>query len=307
MHDRGGPVELQAYCIMRDRERRSSAERPDPRLRPRATMISSVIDLDADIAALRGDDDDAIWRALNAMRTYADSIWKNSIWREGGIPLLVALLKRGSLAQKLSALGLLATIADSACHEIKVAIREAGCITAAVDLLSTVDATHDATELLYRLSTLENAKDAIREAGGIPPIVRFFVSGGGGSSQMIHIPHRFTSPASRPMLLLKVLLHNNDNNEVAIALARGRDEMLVHLAWRSRVVFDGLSWFKPPDPHRFNRFDSADALSWNPSAGAQRKAKLVIAALVCKRNWQLKRLDFPAIPHVLNTAIASFY
>ena len=67
------------------------------------------------------------------------------------------------------------------------------------------------------------------------------------------------------------------------------DLALVELAWRGQVVV------------RFSgRIASAAA------AGAQRKAKLAVVALVCKGNWHLKRLDFPAVPHVLNAAIASY-
>ena len=208
------------------------------------------------------------WLALDAIR------------KAGVIPPLVALLKRGSSEQKLNTLVLLGTLAtgNDGRQAAIPAIRAADGIPLLVPFLSGgATAKRTAAKLLCPLAVGDaESKVAIREAGAIPPLLRFAKSGIAGSDH-----------ASETLLNL---ISNNDDNAVAIALARGAgDEALVELAWRGQVVV------------RFSgRIASAAA------AGAQRKAKLAVVALVCKRNWHFRRLDFPAVPHVLNAAIASY-
>lgn len=227
------------------------------------------------VAALRRRDDYAhkFVAALQDLIMEAEGHHNLEAIREAGgiIPPLVALLKRGSPEQKLSTLALLVTLAYPDDLN-RTAIREAGGIPLLLPFLRSSSATakRTAADLLITLALgdAEN-KVAIRKAGGIPPLLRFLESGIAGSDLA--------------GLALRNLMCNNDGPWPGIALARGAgDEALVELAWRGRVV------------------------GWTASAGAQRKAKLAVVALVCKRNWHFKRLDFPAVPHVLNAAIASY-
>ena len=191
----------------------------------------------------------------------------------GIIPPLVALLKSGSSEQKMNTLALLVTLTTGN-DGSQAAIRAAGGIPLLLPFLRSSSATakRTAADLLCPLSFGDaESKVAIREAGAIPPLLRFAES-----------PISGTGAAFRTLLNL---MTNDDDNAVAIALASG-DEALVKLAWHGVVV--------------------VAFCSMNASAGAQRKAKLVVFMLVCKRNWHLKRLDFPAVPHVLNAAIASY-
>ena len=190
----------------------------------------------------------------------------------GIIPPLVALLKSGSSEQKMNTLALLVTLTTRN-NGGQAAIRAADGIPLLVPFLSgSATAKRYAAKLLCprAVGDAEN-KVAIRKAGGIPPLLRFAQSGIAGSEV-----------ASAALLNL---MSNNDDNAVAIALASG-DVALVWLAWHGICV--------------------VTFCSTNASAGAQRKAKLAVVALVCKRNWHFKGLDFPAVPHVLNAAIASY-
>ena len=228
------------------------------------------------VAALRRGDEDAHlyvnWLHDLTMdeeeQDYLDAV------REAGvIPPLVALLKRGSPEQKINTLALLETIARS--HLNQAVIREAGGIPLLVPFFRSSSATakRTAADLLITLALGDaESKVAFRKAGGIPPLLHFWKSSIEGWDLA--------------GMALETLAHDNDDNEVAIALARGCDAVLVGLAWRGDL-----------DPGR---------VIWDASAGAQRKAKLAVVALVCKCNWHFKRLDFPAVPHVLNAAIASY-
>ena len=163
----------------------------------------------------------------------------------------------------------------------KDGIREAGFIAPLVALLERGGQVGNrVVEALHTLAynNVEN-KVAIRRAGGIPPLLRFVL-------RRRERCYESRLAAVNAAAALRELSCNNENNAVVIALARGNDKFLVHLAWRGRVTIKQCGW--------------------TASAGAQRKAKLVVFMLVCKRNWHFKRLDFPAVPHVLNAAIAAY-
>ena len=127
--------------------------------------------------------------------------------------------------------------------------------------------TCDALQVLLRLARDDaESKVAIREAGGIPPLLKLVKSGSSRSKR---------EGAARA---LRALASDNDDNAVAIALARGSVEAFVQLARRGRV--DGRAY----------------VLVDNAGAAAKRKAALVVAALL---------RDFP-VPREMKAAIASY-
>ena len=230
-------------------------------------MVDSVA---AAVVALQGDDDHAKNQGLHFL-------WSNSlggyggfsasdlveIRERGGIPPLLALLETTSDAFHV----LLRLLRDDA--ESKVPIREAGGIPMLIELLHVAhdpSKQWDAAQLLGTLSFDDTeSKVAIRQAGGIPPLLKL-VNRGTGSAP---------STAARA---LRTLASDNDDNAVAIALARGRVEAFVELARRGRVSVRGLGVVD------------------NAGAAAKRKAALVVSALL---------RDFP-VPRDMKAAIASY-
>ena len=168
---------------------------------------------------------------------------------------------------------------------MKVAIREAGAIPLLVELLESwrsADARRYAAGALANIAH-ENAENkiAIREAGAIPPLLALVEFGG---------------TYSRPMSedALRMLAHNNEDNAIATALARGRVEAIVELARRGSVTIRT----KPGGAR--NPFKIVDlAVVRDAGAGAKRKAALVVAALF--RDC----VEFP-VPYDIKTAIASY-
>ena len=159
---------------------------------------------------------------------------------------------------------------------MKVAIREAGAIPLLVELLESwrsADARRYAAGALANIAH-ENAENkiAIREAGAIPPLLALVEFGGA---------------YSRPMSVdaLRMLAHNNEDNAVATALARGRVEAIVELARRGSVTIRTKL--------------VSNIVVQNAGAGAKRKAALVVAALF--RDC----VEFP-VPYDIKTAIASY-
>ena len=177
---------------------------------------------------------------------------------------------------------------------------------------------HDAAEALCRLSEAgREHKVAIQEAGGIPLLVALLSNAHAGpgtqSKAMLALfyivmcPHRtdnevafrhrlafreaggieaFVAYVERvefsagcfPTLALILLSSNNDEDALAIALARGRAEAIVELARRGSVTV-----------HRHGLVRGA-------SAAAKRKAALVVAALL---------REFP-VPQVIKAVIMSY-
>ena len=165
---------------------------------------------------------------------------------------------------------------------MKVAIREAGAIPLLVELLESwrsADARRYAAGALANIAH-ENAENkiAIREAGAIPPLLALVEFGGA---------------YSRPMSVdaLRMLAHNNEDNAVATALARGRVEAIVELARRGSVTIRTKLWG--------NQGIVDLVVVQNAGAGAKRKAALVVAALF--RDC----VEFP-VPYDIKTAIASY-
>ena len=145
---------------------------------------------------------------------------------------------------------------------MKVAIREAGAIPLLVELLESwrsADARRYAAGALANIAH-ENAENkiAIREAGAIPPLLALVEFGG---------------TYSRPMSedALRMLAHNNEDNAIATALARGRVEAIVELARRGSVTIRTKLWG--------NQGIVDLVVVQNAGAGAKRKAALVVAAL----------------------------
>mgnify|MGYP001980854506 CR=1 FL=1 len=165
---------------------------------------------------------------------------------------------------------------------MKVAIREAGAIPLLVELLESwrsADARRYAAGALANIAH-ENAENkiAIREAGAIPPLLALVEFGG---------------TYSRPMSedALRMLAHNNEDNAIATALARGRVEAIVELARRGSVTIRTKLWG--------NQGIVDLVVVQNAGAGAKRKAALVVAALF--RDC----VEFP-VPYDIKTAIASY-
>ena len=165
---------------------------------------------------------------------------------------------------------------------MKVAIREAGAIPLLVELLEScrsADARRSSAGALANIAH-ENAENkvAIREAGAIPPLLALVEFGGA---------------YSRPMSVdaLRMLTHNNEDNAVATALARGRVEAIVELARRGSVTIRTKLWG--------NQGIVDLVVVHNAGAGAKRKAALVVAALF--RDC----VEFP-VPYDIKTAIASY-
>ena len=165
---------------------------------------------------------------------------------------------------------------------MKVAIREAGAIPLLVELLESwrsADARRYAAGALANIAH-ENAENkiAIREAGAIPPLLALVEFGG---------------TYSRPMSedALRMLTHNNEDNAIATALARGRVEAIVELARRGSVTIRTKLWG--------NQGIVDLVVVQNAGAGAKRKAALVVAALF--RDC----VEFP-VPYDIKTAIASY-
>ena len=88
-----------------------------------------------------------------------------------------------------------------------------------------------------------------------------------------------------------MLAHNNEDNAVATALARGRVEAIVELARRGSVTIRTKLWG--------NQGIVDLVVVQNAGAGAKRKAALVVAALF--RDC----VEFP-VPYDIKTAIASY-
>ena len=166
-----------------------------------------------------------------------------------------------------------------------VAIREAGAIPLLVELLKS----GSAEARRYAAGALENIADAnaenkvvIREAGGIPPLLAL-VEGGSAYAGPISA---YAGPIS--VSALRTLAHNNEDNAVATAVARGRVEAIVELARRGSVTIRTKLWGNP-----------FEVVVQNAGAGAKRKAALVVAKLF--RDC----VEFPA-PYDIKVAIASF-
>jgi hypothetical protein len=163
---------------------------------------------------------------------------------------------------------------------MKIAIREAGAIPLLIELLKSgsADTRRSAASALENIAHA-NAENqvVIREAGGIPPLLAR-VEGGGRA-------------ATNSVDALRMLAHNNEDNAVATALARGRVEAIVELARRGSVTIRTKLWG--------NQGIVDLVVVHNAGAGAKRKAALVVATLF--RDC----LEFPA-PYDIKTAIASY-
>ena len=148
------------------------------------------------------------------------------------------------------------------------AIRGAGGIPPLVALIwsGRANVRYHATGALRSLARNNAEKVAIRQAGGLGALVRTIDDG---------IVKAIAASA------LRHLSYDNDENAVAIALARGRVEAIVELAQRGSVTVD------------------AKVVVENAGAAAKRKAALVVARLF--RDC----VDFP-IPYDMKTAIASY-
>ena len=171
---------------------------------------------------------------------------------------------------------------------------------------------HLAASWLWELADDDAAnRGAIREAGGIPPLValiwfgcanvKYLATGALGSLANSNAENKVAIRQAGGLGALVALLksgstiddgivktaaanalrrlsHNNDENAVAIALARGRVDAFVELARRGRVFI--------------RRGKVVD----NAGAAAKRKAALVVAALL---------RDFP-VPRDMKAVIASY-
>ena len=235
------------------------------------SSLDNMNDLDAAIAALQGDDvvveaEAALKLWLLAARNDHHTV---AIREAGGIRLLVALLESRRHRLKLHHSKLIPTVSKALKQlaqneENKVAIREAGGIPVFVALLSSssIGTRQSAADALLTLSHLDaENKVAIREAGGVPPLLALVESSGPISSIPWPTDQRQNLHATAARALLS-LSCDNDDNAVAIALARGRVEAFVELARRGRVVV------------------CAEFFVENAGAAAKRKAALVVAALL---------------------------
>ena len=169
-----------------------------------------------------------------------------------------------------------------------VAIREAGAIPLLVELLKS----GSAEARRYAAGALENIADAnaenkvvIREAGGIPPLLAL-VEGGSAYAGPISA---YAGPIS--VSALRTLAHNNEDNAVATAVARGRVEAIVELARRGSVTIRTKLWG--------NQGIVDLVVVRDAGAGAKRKAAVVVATLF--RDC----VEFP-VPYDIKTAIASY-
>ncbi|KAK7235698.1 hypothetical protein SO694_0006701 [Aureococcus anophagefferens] len=162
---------------------------------------------------------------------------------------------------------------------MKVAIREGGAIPLLIELLKSgsADTRRSAASAL---ETIAHANDenrvVIREAGGIPPLLAR-VEGGGRA-------------ATNSAWALRMLAHNNEDNAVATALARGRVEAIVELARRGSVTIRTQFSDMPSE---------FVTVVQDAGAGAKRKAAVVVATLF------RDRVEFP-VPYDIRTAIASY-
>ena len=172
-----------------------------------------------------------------------------------------------------------------------VAIREAGAIPLLVELLKS----GSAEARRYAAGALENIADAnaenkvvIREAGGIPPLLAL-VEGGSAYAGPISA---YAGPIS--VSALRTLAHNNEDNAVATAVARGRVEAIVELARRGSVTVDIKQLAR-----RGSVTVDAKLVVENAGAAVKRKAALVVATL-------FRDCVDSAIPYDIKTAIASY-
>ena len=162
---------------------------------------------------------------------------------------------------------------------MKVAIRDAGAIPLLVELLLSGkgEAKRYAAGALGSIAHANAENTALTvEAGGIPPLLALVEATVFADTRAISVN------------ALRILAHNNEDNAVAIALARGRVEAIVELARRGSVTIRTKIWGNP-----------FEVVVRDAGAGAKRKAALVVAALF--RDC----VEFP-VPYDIKTAIASF-
>ena len=167
-----------------------------------------------------------------------------------------------------------------------------------------------AAHKLWRLAHADAAnRDAIREAGGIPPLVALIWSGradvkyyatgalrslarnnaenkvairqAGGLGALVSTIDDGDVVKTAAASTLWQLSYDNDENAVATALARGRIEAIVELARRGSVRVGG------------------ELVVANAGAAVKRKATLVVATL-------FRDCVGSAVPYDMKTAIASY-
>ena len=176
-------------------------------------------------------------------------------------------------------------------------------------------------------------RDAIRGAGGIPPLVAMIESGSSSAGVRLHatgalgsiaydntenkvvireagglralvalVEGRSVNVKAIAARTLRRLSHNNDENAVAIALARGRVEAIVELARRGSVTVlraRGRVETIVELAQRGSVTVDAKVVVENAGAAAKRKAALVVARL-------FRDCVDSAIPYDIKTAIASY-
>ena len=165
---------------------------------------------------------------------------------------------------------------------MKVAIREAGAIPLLIELLKSgsADTRRSAASALENIAHANAENTAlIVEAGGIPPLLALVEAAGSVIAGLMSVE------------ALRMLAHNNEDNAVATALARGRVEAIVELARRGSVTIRTKLWG--------NQGIVDLVVVQDAGAGAKRKAALVVAALF--RDC----VEFP-VPYDIKTAIASY-
>ena len=151
----------------------------------------------------------------------------------------------------------------------------APCSVGAWHAAVSIEAENETYSIAY--DNTEN-KVVIREAGGLRALVAL-------------VEGRSVNVKAIAARTLRRLSHNNDENAVAIALARGRVEAIVELARRGSVTIRTKLWG--------NQGIVDLVVVHNAGAGAKRKAALVVAALF--RDC----VEFP-VPYDIKTAIASY-
>ncbi|KAH8060722.1 hypothetical protein JL722_4835 [Aureococcus anophagefferens] len=226
------------------------------------------MDLASAIAALQANDDataDAayvLWdlvypetlEDLTAIRAN-----KVAIRQAGGIPLLVAQLEHGASLSRFNALGVLRQLAWDDEAESKFAILESGAVPLLVAMVESGllgEKEQAAAALAYLARDSEACCLAIRDAGGIPPLVALVKRGRRKVSRMPGV---------------YCLCANNAADMVAVALEFGVDAIF-ELARRGRMTVG---------PTRLG------------APGSKRKAALVVAALLrdCVPGFKLAPRD----------------
>ena len=223
------------------------------------------------VHALREGDDAAKTAAAQGLSDRA-ALFENRllIAEVGGIPPLVELLSAGSAEAKEHVARALGNLALHPAN--RILISAAGATAPLVELLGDWSAAGkcEAACALRSLACNDANKILIAEAGAIPPLVQLLHDG------------RVKSSAA---WALHALVHNNDTNAVAIAVAFGLEAAVVQLARRGLVTF---KWH---------------ALLSNASIPAKRKAALVVAVLLggCVPDSARDR-----VPDVIKAAIGSY-